>query len=192
MGESTQIIDDLRKKLENLENRIKDKSIEPSEKSLYISTFEDGLKDFHPTIIKTDIIPGKIEPMVGSIRTIRIDNFLSEKHRYNGQNWVPICRFPGCSIEYVDKTIQLCNAHKIKQMNIIGEKMQKADRYYKWTGKEWKLLCSVEMCQNYALKTGKCSIHNNGHITFASNVNAVKMYKDMIEELKIKEMKKNV
>ncbi len=120
-----------------------------------------------------DIIPGKVEPNVGSIKITKIDGILSEKHMYDGKKWNPICKFRNCTED--PHKCDLCYKHYNLQLkiNIDGERVVKGSNVYKWTINEWKLMCSVKFCEHYATSKGTCKIHNKDKPTLYSSTQSL-------------------
>lgn len=137
-----------------------------------------------------DIIPGKVEPDVGSIKIIKIDGILSEKHFYDGKKWKPVCKFKNCT-EDPDKC-DLCFRHYNFQLkiNVDGERVTKGLNTYKWTINEWKLMCCVKFCENYATSKGTCKIHNKDKpTTYSSNQTLSSIYNLARQEILIRKEK---
>jgi hypothetical protein len=107
-----------------------------------------------------DLIPGKIEPIVGSIKTVYIDNFLSEKHIYDGRRWNPACRWDMCTEEPTHN--ELCEEHNLCQIriNVEGEIIVKGPRRYRWTSNKWIMICNIGFCEAPACNSGYCKKHN--------------------------------
>lgn len=138
--------------------------------------------------VDSDTVPGKIEPNLDSIKIVRIDGFLHEKCIWDSKKWIPICRFDGCKEVTNDN---LCKVHKNIIKHITGEKIEKNGKFYKWTGKTWELLCSVEFCEKISFKNGKCNFHaNNPTSIYTVSVNNI--YDSIKNEVLIKKRKEGL
>jgi hypothetical protein len=106
-----------------------------------------------------NLVPGKVEPSIGSVKSIKIDGILSEKYVYDGKRWNHACKFNNCLEE--PKIGDLCIGHHNWQIkfNIDGEKTIKGTQTFKWVINEWKQMCSTYFCDNFATGTGFCKNH---------------------------------
>jgi hypothetical protein len=135
----------------------------------------------------TDEIDDNIEPETNSIKEIRIDGFLDKKYKWNGTKWVDVCRL--CINDIFKNSV--CEEHYKQQLsnNIIGEIVIKHNKSYIWN-KEWKLLCSTELCKKQATKGGKCHQHHNNPITmYSSQQNSINIFHGIKEDMLIKKQK---
>ena len=137
-----------------------------------------------------DLIPGKIDPKEGSIRRIYVDDFLSEKHIYNGSSWTHVCRSPKCTEEpYFNG---LCKEHHEVQIktNIEGEIRERNGRRYRWMINQWVPICSHNYCDEKLMRgTNYCKVHNN-HM-YNSHEILSRIYNMCEKEILIKLRKKN-
>jgi len=110
-----------------------------------------------------DTIDGKIRHKLGSIKIERIDGILSKKSKWTGIKWEPVCRFPSCSKEIVTNCYSLCSEHYVKLCSTVPKNhiIKRGCDRYKWNGKFFTLVCSIDLCTTNAdIKTGKCANHN--------------------------------
>jgi hypothetical protein len=132
-----------------------------------------------------DLVHGKVDPQKNSIKKIYIDNVLSEKLKYDGKKWNACCKYEDCD-EDID-TKDLCSEHYILQKRICieGEKVSRGSNVYMWAGTEYKLLCSVNFCENYATSasSGLCKNHlKNKPIMYSSNQALSFIFKNIRDE----------
>lgn len=136
-----------------------------------------------------DEIDDTIIPEVNSIKETRIDGLLEKKVKWSGVKWVNVCRY--CNNDQFKNS--MCQEHYKQQLknNIIGEIIIKNNKKYVWTNsKEWKLVCSSDMCKNHATKMGKCTIHyNNPTTVYSSQQNAINMFHSIKEQFNIEKQK---
>lgn len=142
-----------------------------------------------------DIINDVITPDIGSIKETRIDGYLDKKFRWSGEKWIDACRVPGCSSVDIENDQHICNLHYRSQLNynLVGEIIYKKDRKYKWSGKEWKLMCTTNMCSSYATssRSGKCQKHvKNSNVHFSSLSNTVNLYHQLKHDVVFSKKKK--
>ena len=138
-----------------------------------------------------DEIDDVVNPETNSIKETRIDGLLDKKLKWNGAKWVNVCRHSGCKEEIFKNS--LCTIHYKEQIkiNILDEIVKRNGKSYIWTsGKEWKLLCSTELCRRPATKQGKCTQHNNNPVTmFSSQESAINIFHDIKKEMEINKQK---
>ena len=72
---------------------------------------------------------------------IKDSSYLEKKYIWDSAKWQPVCRYSGCKSPPVIKG--LCSRHHNALVinNVVGEKIIRASRSYKWNGKEYKMLC---------------------------------------------------
>ena len=112
---------------------------------------------------KLDEIPARPAPALPSINATRLNNVLDKKCKQNGNKWINISRRHLCISDIYKNN--LCQIHYNEQLNIniLGEIIIKNNKTYIWTlngnSKEWKPLCSVELCRKQIFKNGFCQNH---------------------------------
>lgn len=141
----------------------------------------------------TDIIDDIVRPIMGSVKTVRIDGFLDRKYFWNGGKWVNACRNFNCKKE--TSVEGLCKYHYNQHVarNISGETKQKGGKTYKWDGKKWKMLCDIQFCKKVvsSMKTGKCLHHSkNPDVKFSGAQNTINIYNQLKEQAEIDRKKK--
>jgi hypothetical protein len=148
------------------------------------------IRDHH----ESDVVNFPVALAEGSIKITRIDGFLDSKMIYSNGSWKNICRNHNCHEEPSETGHGLCRDHHNEQLknNIVGEKITKGLRTYKWSGKEWKLMCSVYLCTDTAssVKVGKCNKHvKEPEKVFASHTGAFDLYNQLKNDLDIRKQK---
>jgi hypothetical protein len=142
-----------------------------------------------------DLVDDIIRPEIGSIREVRINGFLDKKSIWNGGKWENCCRSHNC--KKLSETHGLCKKHNNDQIlvNIVGEKRVRGGKTYRWDGKQWKMLCSVHMCETSVanIKIGKCTTHiKNPNVLYSSHQHTVSIFNQLKEDMDIERRKKTI
>jgi hypothetical protein len=135
-----------------------------------------------------DLVHGKVDPEKNSIKKIYIDNILSEKLKYDGKKWISCCKYENCDRESEIK--DLCEEHYNLQKRICieGKKVTRGSNVYMWSGSEYKLICSINFCENFATSatSGVCKNHlKNKPIMYSSNQSLSFIYKNIRDDFYI-------
>jgi hypothetical protein len=141
-----------------------------------------------------DLIDDTVRPEIGSIKEVRIDGILDKKTIWTGTKWQTACRYLECK-EYSENK-GLCRKHYSEQIssNIKGEIKTRGSKQYIWDDKQWRLLCTIELCQTPAenVKTGRCRTHNkNPDVSYSGTQRTIGLFHQIKTQMDI-EKKKNM
>lgn len=146
-------------------------------------------------LLESDTIDDFVKHEIGSIKEVRIDGLLDKKIVWTGTKWQNVCRYLNCR-EYSDNK-GLCKKHYSEEVskNIVGEIKIRGSKSYKWDGKQWRMLCSVELCESPVEnhKTGKCRPHNkNPDVLYSGTHHALNLYNNIKSQMDIEKRKKKM